>query len=198
MSVNRDLSIDQGRTFRYVVRWEVLPIVYKAVTGVVLGPSPVVTAPGHGLPDGWRVALSGIKGATQLNALNNPPKDRDFSPASVRTADTFELNLINAVAAGLYTSGGYIQYFTPQDLTGYTARMQVRDRVGGTVLQTLVSPTQITIDNVGKAITIVLAPTDTAASAWTSGVYDLELVSPAGSATTLLYGAITLNPQVTI
>lgn len=197
MALNRDLIIDQNRTFKYLVRWEVLPIVYKAITSIIANPTPVITATGHGLPDGWRVALTGIKGMS-LNAANTPPKDRDYASASVRTPDAFELNQLNALAAGTYLSGGFVQYYTPQDLAGYSARMQVRDRVGGSVLQTLVAPTQILIDNANKLITLQLAPADTVSATWTNGVYDLELISPMGVATTLLYGAISLNPQVTL
>jgi len=35
-------------------------------------------------------------------------------------------------------SGGYVVYYTPVNLVGYTARMTIKDKIGGTVLATLV------------------------------------------------------------
>ncbi|WP_440066430.1 hypothetical protein [Streptosporangium sp. OZ121] len=88
----------------------------------------------------------------------------------------------------------------PVDLTGFTARMEIRDRPGGVLLYRL-STADGTLsvggaDNLG-AIGIHIPADVTSAWEWRSGVYDLELVSPAGVVTRLLQGSVTVSPEVT-
>lgn len=126
--VDKDLTILQGKTFSLPIRWEVEPYVYKAVTDISQTAPVQITCVGHGVPDGWRVAVVSAKGMTQINAANTPPKDSDYVVATVVDADTLELNTINAAGFKPYTSGGYVQYRTPKDLTGFTARMSIKDK----------------------------------------------------------------------
>lgn len=90
---------------------------------------------------------------------------------------------------------------TGRDLTGCTARMQIRE----TVLSpsTLIS---LTSDpEAGIAITagppgiiaITITAAQTAAMTWKNGVYDLELVSPNGNVERLLKGDVTVDFEVT-
>ncbi|WP_197506370.1 hypothetical protein [Acidovorax sp. RAC01] len=65
--------------------------------------------------------------------------------------------------------------------------MQIKDRPGGAVLLSLTSDANggITLDDAGKVIEIVIRADQTEAMTWTSGAYDLELVSPGGVVTAL-------------
>lgn len=84
------------------------------------------------------------------------------------------------------------------DLTGYTARLAVKDKIGGTVLLSLTTENGgIAIDNVAKTITLTIAATATDDFTWTRGVYDLELISPAGVVTALISGKVTVTKEVT-
>lgn len=65
----------------------------------------------------------------------------------------------------------------PMDLTGYTALMEVKDRVGGTVLETLSTENGKIILG-GEDGTIQLYIEDLTIM---SGVYDLLLTSPSGT-----------------
>jgi hypothetical protein len=66
----------------------------------------------------------------------------------------------------------------------------------GLPLLSLVSPTDIVIDNTAKTITITIAADVTEAFTWVAGTYDLELVS--GSVVTkLLSGNITTEDETT-
>jgi hypothetical protein len=132
----------------------------------------------------------------EINA-SNPPKEREFVKASVLSSSSLELNSVNSSEYTLYSSGGYVQYYTPVDLTGFDARMQIKDKVGGTQLVLLESPGAITIDAAAKTITISLSATATAAYTWKKGVYDFEMVSATGDVTCLLSGKITVTPEVT-
>lgn len=197
MADTKDLSLVQGKTFSLVLRWETEPIVYKTITAIQQSAPARLTVAGHGIPDGWRCAVTNVKGMTEINAEANALRDTDYNPITVVDPNTIEINAINAAGFKAYTSGGVIQFNTPVDLTGYTARMQIKAKVGGTVLKSLVSPTDITLNTAASTITLTISATDTAAFAWKSGVYDLELVSAAGVVTALLTGKVTVAKEVT-
>lgn len=90
---------------------------------------------------------------------------------------------------------------TPVNLTGYSARMQVRDGYdGGSAIVSLTSGTGITLGGTAGTIALALSATTTAAiDATPSGqyVYDLELVSGAGYVTRLVEGTFIVEPEVT-
>jgi hypothetical protein len=86
------------------------------------------------------------------------------------------------------------------NLTGYTARLQVRTHVGAatTVLSLTSSPAAgITLGGAAGTITLSLTAVQTAALAAGDCVYDLELVSSGGNVTRLVEGAWTVKPEVT-
>lgn len=198
-----DLTIVQGKTFSRVVRWEAKPYVYKAIQSITKAAPAVVGSTSHGVPDGWRVAVVSVQGMTEINAKSSPPKDKDFTKARVLTGNSIELNEINSSEYTTYTSGGYIQYYTPVDMAGYTARMQIKNKVGGTVLASTDvddAPLNVivaAIDNALKTITVTISATNTAAFTWTKGVYDLEMLDGTGVVTLLLSGNITVSKEVT-
>lgn len=89
---------------------------------------------------------------------------------------------------------------TPVNLTGYSARMQIREKLS--------SPTPVitlTTENGGIVFTdaengyfsIEISATDTAAFRFKSAVYDLEFVYPSGFVRRLIEGSVTLSPEVT-
>jgi len=88
---------------------------------------------------------------------------------------------------------------TPVNLTGYTARMQVRKTYASTtaVLSLTTENGGITLGGALGTIDILASATQTAAIAIKSGVYDLELVSGGGIVTRLLQGAVEITPEVT-
>ena len=80
MAVSKDLTIQQGKTFTLVLRWETEPIVYKAITAIAQTAPVRITAAGHGLVDGWRAAVVSVKGMAEINAENTPPRGDDYKP----------------------------------------------------------------------------------------------------------------------
>lgn len=255
--VKKDLTILRGKTFDLPIKWETDVFSYAAITGITNSAPCIVTAPSHGVPDGWRVALVSVKGMTQINAKNSPPKDSDYIVAKLLTSSTVELNTVNSANYKPWTSGGYLQFHAPQDLTNYAARMSIKDKIASTtaklwaastvyaagttiitsagkllVVSTagtsdVVEPSAagldgsvvwadnstfvgskelmyltdvnlgILLDNTTKTIKLDIDAVTTAALAWTKGVYDLELVSPIGEVAALLYGSVTVIPEVT-
>ena len=97
-----------------------------------------------------------------------------------------------------------IQYRTksgdPIDLTGATAKMQVRDTKGGSKLAfTLTSPSGgITIDTATGKLNIRMTPTQTNKLYYPKSAYDIMLIESNGVKTKLVEGFLTLSRSVTI
>jgi len=94
------------------------------------------------------------------------------------------------------------RYGTPlaaMDLTGCTARMQIRAEItNDTVLHELTTENGgITLGGVAGTITLVIEPTDTAAFTWEEGVFDLEIIFSPTEVRRLVYGPVTVSPEVT-
>lgn len=87
----------------------------------------------------------------------------------------------------------------PVDLTGCTARMQVRQRIDAPAVLAELNTTNggVMLGGTAGTITLHLTAVQTAAIAWTSGVYDLEVVFPSGDVRRLFYGTVTVSPEVT-
>lgn len=192
----KDFVILQGKTFNPVLRWESAEVVYKTITNI-LNTAPVrITATAHGVPDGWRCAVVGVKGMTELNAESSPPKPKDYWQATVVDANTVEFNRVNATGFKPYSSGGVLQFNKPVDLTGATARMVVKDKVGGTTLLTLTTANGgVEIDTVTNTVRLNVSATDTGSIAWKKGVYEIE-VEQSGEVRSLLTGNITVQKEI--
>jgi len=86
------------------------------------------------------------------------------------------------------------------DLTGASAKMQVRDVKGGTKLAvTLTSPSGgIVINGTLGKVTVTLTPTQTNKLFYPKSVYDIMIVDSNANKIKLLEGFLTLNRSVTI
>lgn len=83
------------------------------------------------------------------------------------------------------------------NLTGYTARMQIRQRLTGDILIELTTANgRISLGGTAGTITLEISAADTSAITL-DGVYDLELVSGSGIVSRLLQGSVTLSKEVT-
>ena len=93
---------------------------------------------------------------------------------------------------------------TPMDLTGWTARMQLRTSMTAET-ETLELTTEnggIVIDEGESTLTVLILDTQTSAlavnNAKTKYVYDLEIIYPTTNYVDCpLYGKITVSPEVT-
>lgn len=91
--------------------------------------------------------------------------------------------------------------FIPFDLSGYTARMQVRRTIDSSAFLL-----ELTTENGGLTINPtegdsnkiqIHASADVTASVSTSGVYDLEIISTDNTVSRVLQGVFNLSPEVT-
>ncbi len=86
------------------------------------------------------------------------------------------------------------------NLTGYTARMQVREDVedAAVLVELTTENSRITLGGAAGTIELYLPPLVTAAFTWEAGVYDMELVEPDGiNVVRLFEGTVTVLPEVT-
>lgn len=86
------------------------------------------------------------------------------------------------------------------DLTGFTARMHMRDTLEATTpfLTLTTENGGIALGGVAGTVDLLASATATTAISATSGVYDLELVAGDGvTVTRLLEGLVTISPEVT-
>jgi hypothetical protein len=86
------------------------------------------------------------------------------------------------------------------DLTGASAKMQVRDTKGGAKLAvTLTSPSGgIVIDQLNGKLTIKMTPTQTNKLFYPKSSYDIMLIDSNANKTKLLEGFMSLSRSVTI
>jgi hypothetical protein len=85
-----------------------------------------------------------------------------------------------------------------QVITGWTAKMQIKDKKGGTVLQTLTDVAGLTINGPAGQVAAHIAGTVTGAYTWSEGVYDLFVFGPANVPTKCIAeGSVTVNARVT-
>lgn len=189
--VKKNFKIYQGSTFSEVLRWESSTPVFKTITGIAKTAPMVVTAPAHGLIAGWRARISNVAGMKEANT-------EDYSVVTAVTTDTVTFGSINAAGYTTYTTGGVLEYNQPVDLTGYTARMQLRSKVTSTdvILELNTSTLGITIDTVNKIIVLTIPASTTAGLTFKTAVYSLEMVN-GSTVVPLIYGNITLESEIT-
>lgn len=198
MSTAYDITIKQGSTFSLTLKYGQPQFTVKAITGVTKSGQAVVTAPTHGLTIDWPVWVVGVNGMDQLNHKSDELRDA-CAAYYAYYVDGNSLRLdVDTTRFGVYTSGGEVLYHPPVNLTGFTARMQIRETIESTT--TLVSLTEasgITLGGAAGTIGITITATATALLDFDSAVYDLEVVSAGGIVTPVAYGNVYLNDEVT-
>lgn len=199
-----NFKLYQGATFNEVLRWESAVRVYKPITAITKSAPLVVTAVEHNIPTEWRVRFTNILGMTELNSVDTYQPSGSitldgYHQVSAVTADTITLNTINSLGFKAYISGGIAEYNLPVDMSGYTARMQVRSKITSPdiILELTTENSGIVIDNVNKTIKLNISAVDTAALNFTTAVYSLEMVSSGGQVTSFVGGNLTLVKEVT-
>jgi uncharacterized membrane protein YeiH len=122
-----------------------------------------------------------------------------YHQCTVLDQDTISINAINALGYTAYVSGGVVEYNKPVDLTGMTARMQIRARVDSTtVLHELTTENGgIVLDNTAKTIKLIIPATITASLAFIQAVYNLEVIDAQNIVTNFASGSVGAVKEVT-
>lgn len=185
----------QGSTFSEVLHWESNKKIYIPISNIAKAAPTIITTTGaHSLPGVWRVRVTNVGGMKEINSGTD-----EYYMGTATTSTTVELNAVNSLGYTTYTSGGVLEYNEPVNLTGFTARMQLREKLDSTT--TLAEYTtengKLTIDTATSKVTISVDATTTAGYTFNTAVYSLELVSSGGQVTQLILGNITLVKEVT-
>jgi hypothetical protein len=182
------LRIIQGATLRDTLRIMQPRLEYRPITAIA-STAPVRLTVDHSLPANWLCWIQGVTGMQELNRAH-----RRELPHRVEVIDeqTLEINTLSAV--GLKPAGGQLIYQRPVDLTGATARMQIRDKPGGALLLDLSAG--LTVGASGT-ISRELSAEATAGLSWATGVYDIEVEYEDGTVHRYFEGPVTVSPEVT-
>lgn len=174
------LSARLGASADIALRLETSVLKFVAITGMSKTAPLRVTAQSHGIPDLWHAAIIDARGMTEMNAADsNKIRESEFHQITVIDANTVDFMEISSASFKTYTGGGYLAYYEPMDLSGYTsARMDIKRRVGGDVELALnTTDGTLEIEAATHSVWIRLDDTDLAALPAREYVFDIELIS---------------------
>ena len=181
----KEILIERGKLFTMVVRWETEPIIRKAITAIsVASGAPRLTITSHGITDGWKGEVYGVEGMKLINDVGE-------QKLTVVDANTIELNGVdptddNGKMWPAYIGGGFVKFNTPQSLVNYTPVIDIKDKVGGTVLLSTEAgdaPLNLitaTADDANKVITIEISAATAEDLTWDKGSWEVEVESSSG------------------
>ena len=190
--VKLNYKIYQGSTFNEVLRWESDTKAYVPIISISKSAPLVITTEGHEIPVGWRIKVTNVLGMKEVNS-----NDTYHIVTSV-TPTTITLSSLNSLGFSDYVSSGVVEYSVPVNLVGYTARMQLREKLTSTeVLQELTTQNSlIVLDNATKTINLTIPASTTTSYTFKTAVYSLELEKDS-VVTPLVNGTISLELEVT-
>ena len=89
---------------------------------------------------------------------------------------------------------------TPVNLTGYSAKLQVRPKPGdsATALLELTHSSGIAINAAAGTLLVTITPAQSVALGAGRFAYDLQITSAGGIVTTLVGGVLLVHPEVTL
>jgi hypothetical protein len=188
-------KIYQGSTFEQAYRWESETKVYVPIASITkAAPCEITTTTAHSLPMGWRFKVVGAGGMKEINSVSDSTEIATYT-----TSTLIRVNQVNSLGYTTYTSGGVVEYNQPVSLTGYSARMQIRESVDSTtvIYEASSSVGQIVLNNSLGTITITIPASATTLFTFTTAVYAVELFDSNGKVIPFLVGNLTLVPEVT-
>lgn len=180
MADNYNSIIDQGadwyRNFLYTQP--------ATITNAVGNGTTVTFTAENGFSAGETVYIEGIM-----------PSQYNLGNVTIATRTTTQFTVTSAVT-GLYLQGGTA--LSAVDITGYTARMQLRSLPSDSVaVLTLTQASGITIDGPTGTLAVRATAAQTAAISAGPYYYDLEITSPTGVVTRIVQGELVVNAEVT-
>lgn len=196
-----NLTIRRGASSDIPIRIETDELIYRPITAMTNGAPLQITAPAHGLPNGWRAAIQNAGGSSEINLPWDRLRDADLRKIAWIDADHFTFPEINSSAWRAYTSGGQVVYYQPLDLSAFSsASMDVRAAVGESLLAHYSTAAgTLEIDTANSAIWMRLSVTDTESMPAADLVFDIELTRSAGGVIALCTpdSTLTVLPEVT-
>lgn len=195
------ITVRRGARADIPIRIESDAVIFAAITDMTRAAPIQITAPGHGLPTGWRAAVMNARGMIELNTPWNRLQDSALRRVNRLDADTLSLPDINSVGFRPYTDGGQLAYYPPVDLAAYSAAtMDVRSAIDSPQLAhySTIAGT-LELDATAAAVWVRLSDADTAALPAGNFLFDIELTALAGGTTAICsaYSTLIVLPEVT-
>jgi len=124
MTPRFELDMEQGATFNYTFHWYAGGKFMAPIEEITVGYPTRIKVTAHGLPtiSDTPVIISGVDGCEILNS-----KDTGIEEAIYVDADHFDMPQ-STVADKWVPGTGEMTYHQPSDITGFTARMQIREK----------------------------------------------------------------------
>jgi hypothetical protein len=192
---NFPLDIAQGATFSNTFHWYAGDTFMAPIEEIIVGYPTIIKVTAHGLPSvsDTPVILSGIDGCEILNS-----KDLGIDEAIYIDADHFKMRA-STVKDCWGVGSGEITWIEPTDITGFTARMQIREKWHSTAFihELTTENGGITLRVADAAIILEISPAVTETFKFNQAVYDVEMISPGADVTRIFEGIVTLHKEVT-
>lgn len=184
------MRLIRGATYRDTRRLMQPRKEYRPVTAIAAEAPLRLTVPAHGLAGDW---LAWVTGTTGLGDLNRTPGRQNPHRVEVIDADTLAINNLSGAGANPAAGAGQLIYQPPVDLTGAAARLVIRTaEEGGATLLELASGAGISSAAPGS-LSVEMSAEQTAAIAWTSGWYHLEVEFSDGTVSRFFRGPVTVE-----
>lgn len=200
MSTTFKLRLVRGKTCNQVLLYCGPTLVYRPITAVVSLAPLRLTVPTHGIPDSWPARIQSVTTPTEMNTVEGMAHT-----VFAVDANTLEFNALDGSLWAAFVASGCVVFNEPVDLTGWKARMQVRNKIGGDLLLSLSSDLAdgadgiIEVDSAKSSFVLHLTADQTAALPWSSGVYDLEAIKPDGTVLSILGPSpVQVDQEVTV
>lgn len=192
-------TIKKGETYRCTYRPETQTQRYVEIAGISLTAPALIDAPAHGMVEGWRFAITGAKGLTQLNAEMDSsgflPREQDYFQGQVVDTDTIKIDEVNATAFPPYIGGGILQYGAPMDLNACSIRAQIRGTSKASPL--LLDMTPYATTDIGLCRFDFNIPSAiTSALVGESGVLGVEIVDSSGAVISLPNESVIFEKEI--
>ena len=188
-AVPYNLTIEQGATFDHTITRRQKPTVKRRIGGISRANPGKMTVVGHPFASGDRLYVSRLRGMAQA--------DNRAYTITVVDPNSFTLG-VDTSGYDAWVSGGQVDNGKPRDLTGYTARMDIRDKLTDTLVLSLTTENgRIILGGTAGTIRRLISATDTAALTLAEKEYDLELLDGLLAVRRLFQGAVTVSKERT-
>jgi hypothetical protein len=189
------IDIEQGATFIHTFHWYGGGKYMSPIEHIEVGYPTKITVTDHLLnaESPTPVIISGVVGCPDLNS-----EDTGIEPAFRIDDNTFEMP-VSTVADDWKEGTGEITYFMPTDRTGYTGRMQIRKNWHTEEIIHECNTTNggMLLNPIDGSIQLTIPAAVTATMKFVNGVYDVDLVDPAGLVWRVFKGTVKFHKEIT-
>lgn len=182
-----DLTIPRGKTFEFALLYADTQLIYKPIAAMVSQMPVRLQVLDHGIPEDWPVEVVGASSPQELNTHGEPRNIR------VVDKDTIEINTLRTTSP--LRGSAHVMYPEPIDLTGWSARAWVCERVGGAVLfrwdsdATTAPDGLIGIDVARSSFVLNIDAVTAANMPFSRGMWEMEATAPDGK----VYAVIAIS-----